>query len=165
LTEVVAEGPPKKGGAKGLIVLLAVIVLGGGGGFAAGMMGLIPIPFVGQSDADNLDPQQDTKNINQTPPTFHSLPEFTIPLGGGATAQFLRTKLHLEIDPKSAESVRQAEPRIVDTLNIFLRAVDERDVSSILAMERLRAEMLRRVRLVTGDEAVKAVLIAEFLLR
>ena len=60
---------------------------------------------------------------------------------------------------------RQAEPRIVDTLNIFLRAVDERDVSSILAMERLRAEMLRRVRLVTGDEAVKAVLIAEFLLR
>ena len=53
----------------------------------------------------------------------------------------------------------------MDTLNIFLRAVDERDMSSILAMENLRAEMLRRVRLVTGDKAVRAVLIGEFLLR
>jgi flagellar protein FliL len=165
MTEVIAEEPPKKSGAKGLIVLLAVIVLAGGGGFAAGMMGLVPIPMGHPAPDAKHDPHHDVAAVSDMVPTFHALPDLTIPLGKGSSAQYLRAKLQLETDAEHADAVRQSEPRIVDTLNIFLRAIDERDVASILAMEKLRAEMLRRVRLVTGEEAVHSVLIGEFLLR
>ena len=165
MTEVIAEEPPKKSGTKGLIVLLAVVALAGGGGFAAGILGLVPLP-VGHVEPDaKHDPHHDMTMTAHVAPTYLPLPDLTIPLGKGSSAQYLQAKLQLETDAEHADAVRHSEPRIVDTLNVFLRAIDERDVASILAMERLRAEMLRRVRLVTGEKAVSAVLIGEFLLR
>ena len=55
-------------------------------------------------------------------------------------------------------------PRINDVLNVYLRAVDERDFEVPRAMVRLRAQMLRRVQLVTPPGAVRDVLIQEFVL-
>lgn len=165
MTDVAVEAIPKKPGKMGLVVLTAVVLLAGGGGFAAGSMGLIPVPLGQSGDMATEPGGHDTAMPSSQPAEFHQLPELVIPLGNALSSQYLRANLYLEIDPSAAALLRQTEPRIVDTLNIFLRAVDERDMSSILAMENLRAEMLRRVRLVTGDKAVRAVLIGEFLLR
>ncbi len=165
MTELAADAPSKKAGKMGLIVLAMVVLLAGGGGFVAGSMGLIPIPVGKSAETAAKGSGYQPAVQPSASATFHQLPELLIPLGNARSSQYLRANLYLEIDPSAATLLRQTEPRIVDTLNIFLRAVDERDMSSILAMENLRAEMLRRVRLVTGDDAVRAVLIGEFLLR
>jgi len=165
MTEVTADAPPPKRGKMGPIVLAAVVLLAGGGGFGAGMMGLIPLPL-GQEPAKEMAmDHKKTEPDYSAVATYYTLPNLMIPLGKNASSRYLRTTLFLEIDPDHEDILRKTEPRIMDTLNIFLRSVDERDVSSILALERLRGEILRRVRLVTGDDAVHAVLIGEFLLR
>ena len=60
--------------------------------------------------------------------------------------------------------VNALQPRIVDALLTFLHALDQRDVGSARSLDRLKAQMLHRVRQVTGDDAVRGVLITEFAL-
>lgn len=165
MTEVTAESAPKRRKGAGLALFAITVLLTGGGGFAMGALGLIPLPMGAGNSNSPGNATPDWAASAGPPPTFYSLPEIIIPLGTAVSSQYLRAKIHMEIDPSSIELLQRTEPRIMDSLNIFLRAVDERDMSSILAMENLRAEMLRRVRLVTGDKVVHAVLIGEFLLR
>ncbi|MCA8928244.1 MAG: flagellar basal body-associated FliL family protein [Alphaproteobacteria bacterium] len=165
MTEVAAEEPPKKGGRMGLILLIAVVAVAGGGGFGIGMSGLLPLPF-GPTEAEHSPAESHAKDPKPMENiAYYHLPELVIPLGKTAYSRYLRTKIYLETNQNQEQIIRNTEPRIMDTLNVFLRSVDERDVSSVLAMETLRAEMLRRVQLVTGEDAVHAVLIGEFLLR
>ena len=42
-------------------------------------------------------------------------------------------------------------PRVVDVLNTFLRAVEPRDLEQPSALAPLRAQMLRRIQVVTGE--------------
>ena len=56
------------------------------------------------------------------------------------------------------------QPRIVDALLAFLHALDQRDVGSARSLDRLKAQMLHRVRQVTGNDAVRAILITELVL-
>jgi flagellar FliL protein len=55
-------------------------------------------------------------------------------------------------------------PRILDVLNTYLRAVDVRDLEQPAAIARLRAQMLRRIQVVTGEGRVRDLLITEFIL-
>ena len=87
-----------------------------------------------------------------------------ISLGPAATARHLKVRVSIEVDPESTEAVTALTPRIVDVLNTFLRAVDERDFEVPRAMTRIQAQMLRRVQLVTPHGAVHDVLIQEFVL-
>ncbi len=52
----------------------------------------------------------------------------------------------------------------MDILNGYLRAVDVRDLEDPSALIRLRAQMLRRIQIVTGEGRVKDLLIMEFVL-
>jgi flagellar FliL protein len=49
-------------------------------------------------------------------------------------------------------------------LNGYLRAVDAADLEDPAALVRVRAQMLRRVQLVTGEGRVRDLLVTEFLL-
>ena len=49
-------------------------------------------------------------------------------------------------------------PRILDVLNSYLRAVELADLEDPSAMVRLRAQMLRRVQIVTGEGRVRDLL-------
>ena len=55
-------------------------------------------------------------------------------------------------------------PRVLDVLNTYLRAVEVRDLEEPAALARLRAQMLRRIQVVTGEGRVRDLLIAEFVL-
>ena len=50
-------------------------------------------------------------------------------------------------------------PRIQDVLNSYLRAVEVRQLEDPSALLRLRAQMLRRVQIVTGEGRVRDLLI------
>ena len=45
-------------------------------------------------------------------------------------------------------------PRVTDVLNGYLRAVEVRDLEDPTALSRLRAQMLRRVQMVSGEGRV-----------
>jgi flagellar basal body-associated protein FliL len=106
-------------------------------------------------------------------PVFYALPEFRIAIGALADNQTspapafgrnLRAVVQLEVEAARMAHVDALQPRIVDTLLTFLHALDQRDVGSAWSLDRLKAQMLHRVRQVTGDDAVRGVLITEFAL-
>ena len=55
-------------------------------------------------------------------------------------------------------------PRIRDTLNTYLRAVEEEDLMRPSGMARLRAQMLRRLQLAAPDAEISDILITDFVL-
>ena len=81
-----------------------------------------------------------------------------------AMSEHLKITLVIEVGPGREAEVEAVKPRVIDILNGFLRAVDEREFHLPRSMERLRAQMLRRVQLVTPEGAVRDLLIQEFVL-
>ena len=56
-------------------------------------------------------------------------------------------------------------PRVLDVLNTYLRAVDvKRPRGRRPRCARLRAQMLRRIQVVTGEGMVRDLLVTEFVL-
>ena len=95
---------------------------------------------------------------------FVPIDKLVISLGPDARSSHLQFGAELEVVPEYSEEVMNLMPRVLDVLNTYLRAVDERDLESPSAMIRLRAQMLRRVQIVTGEGRVKDILITEFVL-
>ncbi|MFN4098366.1 MAG: flagellar basal body-associated protein FliL [Pararhodobacter sp.] len=94
---------------------------------------------------------------------FVPLDPITVNLGArGGEARHLRFSAQLEVAPGNAVAVQALMPRIMDVLNIYLRALDPPELEEPSALLRLRAQMLRRVQIVTGPGMVNDLLIIEF---
>jgi flagellar FliL protein len=158
----VVEGSRKKGGKGGLIIGLVLMLLLGGGGFFATFTGIIALPFGG----GGYEPAHAPKRAIDLPLTaFVPLDDVVISLGKGARARHLVLTAELEVEPAMAAEVELLKPRVLDVLNTYLRALDERDVEDPAAMTRLRAQMLRRIQVVTGEGRVRDLLITRFVLQ
>lgn len=168
-----SEVPKKK--SRGLLIGLIGAVLSGGGVFYGVYSGLVPLPFgnepaaaaaSGQSGSDVMAAESvGTKSLVEPGPTaFVPLQEFIVSLGPDARSRHLKMVVSVEVEPEEVDAVTDLTPRIMDVLNTFLRAVDERDFETPRAMMRLRAQMLRRVQLVTPPDTVRDLLIQEFVL-
>lgn len=153
--ETADNAAPPKTGKKGLLIGVLLAVLLGAGGFYVTWSGLILAPESGE--------------MSQAPAPmpavgFIAIDPLTISLGPGATGRHLRFRAELEVDPRFAAEVAGMMPRIVDVLNGYLRALDMRDIEDPGALIRLRAQMLRRIQVVTGEGRVNDLLIMEFVL-
>jgi flagellar FliL protein len=95
---------------------------------------------------------------------FVALDPIMISLGPGAAAKHLRFAGQLEVAPADAAGVAALMPRVLDVLNTYLRAVDVKDLETPAALARLRAQMLRRIQVVTGEGMVRDLLVTEFVL-
>ena len=155
------DEPQEGSGKKGLLFgMIAAIVLGGGGFYAvySGMIG-------GNSDHD-----AEIKVDTTEPPglasdiSFVALDPLVVSLGRGATNRHLKFSAQLEVSSAHLDEVTALQPRFLDVLNGYLRAVDARDVESPSSLGRLRAQMLRRVQVVAGEGRVRDLLITEFVL-
>lgn len=87
-----------------------------------------------------------------------------VSLQGSTTSRHLKFRAHLEVATDAKESVEKLLPRVVDVLNSYLRALEPADLENPAALTRLRAQMLRRVQVVTGTGLVNDLLIMEFVL-
>ena len=95
---------------------------------------------------------------------FYEVPQMqvTIQDGSGSFAH-LQISFHLEIaDEHLSEQLDHELPRIIDQFQGFLREMRPEDLAGSAGGYRLRLELLRRVNLVMGEDAVRAVLIDQF---
>jgi len=156
------EDAPRKRSRLPLFVGLGLALAGGGGGFYAAYSGLLPFPG---SPAPETGAQEDGQRSSEMrviqDVEFVAIEPLVISLQGDT---HLRFRAQLEVRAGHRAEVEHLLPRVIDVLNGYLRAVDIADLRDNAALVRLRAQMLRRVRIVTGGDRVSDLLIMEFVL-
>jgi flagellar protein FliL len=147
----------RRGGGKRLLFGLFGAVALGAAGFAVVYGGLLD-PLLGRSDhpVAAVQPLQ--------PVAFVPLEPIILTLPPGSSARHLRFAGQLEVVPAHAGEVASLMPRITDALNTYLRAIEVRDLEQPAATVWMRAQMLRRAQIVTGEGRVRDLLISEFVL-
>lgn len=126
------------------------LLLGAGGFFAA---------YTGMIGGGPAAPHAEAEAI-----AFVPIQPLVIPLGPKAQARHLRFTGDIEVAKGGEAEIVHLMPRILDVLNSYLRAVEVAEFSDPPALARLRAQMLRRVQIVTGEGRVRDLLITEFVI-
>lgn len=157
MAEATLEEPPKKRSKKPLLIGLVLALALGGGGFYATFSGLI----LGESE-DQAEEEHVPGPL--TGIAFVPLETIVISLGADSGSEHLRFTAQLEVTDTAAADVTTLVPRILDVVNSYLRAIDTASIEDPHAMARLRAQMLRRIQVVTGEGRVRDLLITEFVL-
>ncbi|MFD1510094.1 flagellar basal body-associated FliL family protein [Lacimonas salitolerans] len=174
MTDATAPEEVKKPSKTPLILGVFLAVVGGGGGFYAVYSGMLlggESP-VAQSTDDSapLADQAGEKGaqlgaaVPMGDTAFVPLDPLVISLAPGSGSRHLRFRAQLEVPASKEREVSALLPRVVDVLNSYLRAVEPRDFEDPAILSRLRAQMLRRVQIVTGADRVRDLLIMEFVL-
>lgn len=166
------ETKEKKPSKLPMIVGVVLALVGGGGGYFAANAGLLPFLGAKHVVADGPIAPGDHTEANPmmaedsaiANAAFVPIDPLLISLGSNANARHLRFRGQIETSPKYSAEVQKLMPRIVDVLNSYLRAVEENDLREPSALVRLRAQMLRRIQIVTGPGRVNDLLIMEFVL-
>jgi flagellar FliL protein len=135
-----------------LIGLVGAIALGGGG-FYAVYSGLV----FGPKQAETAAPA--TRDF-----AFIPLEQITISLADGSSARHLRFSAQLEVAAGAVAEIEQLRPRLLDMINLYLRAIDPAELADPASLLRLRAQLLRRAQVIGGDAQVRDILITEFIL-
>ncbi|MFC7702639.1 flagellar basal body-associated protein FliL [Plastorhodobacter daqingensis] len=136
-----------------LVLGICAALLLGGAGFYTVYSGLIPA-FVSSS----------SKPGGEAAPSFVPLDPLIISLGPQSRSTHLRFAAQLEVDGAHQKEIVALMPRIQDAMNGYLHALEMRELEEPGALIRLRAQMLRRIQIVTGEGRVKDLLVTEFVL-
>jgi flagellar FliL protein len=163
MADAAIPAKPKGGMGKSLMAGLLLAVTLGGGSFFAIYAGMIALPVPDR--ATLLAAEAEAEAIPLPVTAFVPLEQVVITLGRGANMRQLALTAQLEIEPQGAETVELLGPRIVDVMSTYLRAVDASMIEDPAAMLRMRAQLLRRIQVVTGEGIVRDLLISEFILR
>lgn len=152
----------KKGGLLVPILVGLVLAMGLGIGAAVAVMtGVAPIPGLG-GDEEHAE-EEEHHEEEEEPAAFVEFEEpLELSVGRGDQAAQLRLRISIETTAHYAHTVEELKPRILDAMNTLLRATDPRDLIEPRALARLRAQMLRRVRLATDPTAIRDLLITEY---
>lgn len=152
------DAAPKKRSKLPLIIGGVLFLAGGGGGFFAVYSGLV---FGSSAEGEHV---AETSDPGLADIAFVEIEPLVVSIGDTAAARHLKFASSLEVNHATEEEVRALLPRILDVLNGYLRAVDPNDLEDPSALVRLRAQLLRRIQLVTGDGRVRDLLVTEFVL-
>lgn len=150
----VTETKPKKRGFLPLLLGILGAAIAGGGGFYAVYTGLILGPSAPKTQSEQVVADY----------TFVPIDQITISLTPGSSARHLRFSAQIEVSIASVAEVERLRPRLLDMMNLYLRAVDPNDLADAAALIKLRAQLLRRMQIIVGDGHVRDVLITEFVL-
>jgi len=162
--DAATDSKPKKSKMP-LLLGLVLAIVGAGGGFYAVNSGLLLGQPAGENDA-NAPQMADVQPLRDAPADLAYVPldPLVISVRDDAGQAHLRFTAQLEVVPAYESDVVSLKPRIIDVLNGYLRAVSVAEMSDPLALIRLRAQMLRRIQVVTGEGRVKDLLVMEFIL-
>jgi flagellar protein FliL len=148
---------PKKKSKKPVLIGLLLALILGGGGFYATWSGMI----LGGAGAHA---SEEVAATALPAIAFVPLDPLVISLGPAGDNRHLRFASQLEVNEANAEEVAKLQPRIIDVLNGYLRAIDVHEFDDPAALVRIRAQLLRRIQIVTGNGRVRDFLVTEFVL-
>ncbi|MBP0483242.1 flagellar basal body-associated FliL family protein [Sagittula salina] len=150
-----------------MIIGVVLAIAGGGGGFFAVQSGMLGGGDAAQAEVATGEPHDPVEEQVDTPAlpavSFVEVPQVVVSVSGGQ-AQHLRFRASLEVPQKYQTEVEGILPRVQDVLNSYLRALEPRDIEAPGALVKVRGQMLRRVRLVAGEDRVRDLLVLEFVL-
>lgn len=154
---------PKKASKLPLIIGLVLALVSGGGGFYAVQSGLL---FGGESHAEDGhgDGGKAAGHEVADMPDVTFVPIEPLVISLADRGAHLRFRAQLEVRSAYSDEVTKLMPRVVDVLNNYLRALETEDLADGPSLARLRAQMLRRIQIVTGGGRVNDLLIMEFVL-
>ena len=161
--EAAEEAPAKSSKFPMLIGLVLALGLGGGGFFAV-YSGIVLAP---PTETTDMMAKEDDEEMTSSPlpdVAFIPIQPLVINLGAGSSNRHLKFEAQIEVEAEAEAEVRSVLPRITDVLNGYLRAVRVEELEEPSALVRLRAHMLRRIQIVTGEGRVRDLLIMEFVL-
>jgi len=158
------EAPaPRKRRVKKLFFLAVVVVLLACGAGAAWQF----VPEV----ADRLHAltghhEQAVATATSGRPVFIDLPEMALTLPNGGHPRQMRIKLSVELERGASEqkATDALSPRVYDALLTYLRTLQDGEVDGGLGMDRLRADLYRRLELVVGPGVLRDVLITSLVM-
>lgn len=188
MTDATVDAPDgeedvKKSSNLPLVIGVVLALVGGGGGFFAVSAGLLPLgsdssqghPPAGTSADGSHDTGADSHasgdhGARAAQPTsvgdvsFIELPQLVVSMGTATNMHHLRFQASLEVLPSSVAPVESLQPRVIDVLNNYLRALSPSDIEAPGALIKIRSQLLRRIQMVTGENRVRDLLILEFVL-
>ncbi|MGB3407636.1 MAG: flagellar basal body-associated FliL family protein [Jannaschia sp.] len=147
----------KKGmGFKGAMIVLILAAVFGGGGFFATFSGMAA-GVLSAKEAPH--PVADAQG-----PQFLELDPMVVSVGGPGSIKQLRFRAFLQVPHEGGDHVGALAPRILDIFATYLRALGVDTLEDPAALLRIRAQLLRRVQLLAGPEAVSDLLIIDFVI-
>ena len=88
-----------------------------------------------------------------------------VSLGPNARAKMLVLDAGVEVDAGDAAAFDKLRPRMRDMFNTYLRAIDPADLEAPGATLNLRAQLLRRIRVVSAPAEPRDLLFTSFILK
>ncbi|WP_050527792.1 flagellar basal body-associated FliL family protein [Pseudorhodobacter aquimaris] len=150
------EATPKKKSKLPIMIGAVLALVLGGGGFYATWSGMILGAHEEEVAVVTSSPLPDIAFVPVEP--------IIVSLTPGSSARHLRFTSQIEVNTPMVEEVTLLMPRIMDIMNGYLRAIDVTQLEDPSALIRIRAHMLRRIQIVTGEGRVRDLLITEFVL-
>ncbi len=163
-TEAQAQDAPKKRSKLPLLLGLVLMLVLGGAGFYVTYSGMLTGGGKTADDAHAAEGKDKEDGAAGEDVAFVPLAPLVISLDPAARSSHLRFAGQLEVAPAQQAEVTRLMPRVLDVLNGYLRAVRVSDLEDPSALVRLRAQMLRRIQVVTGEGRVRDLLVTEFVL-
>lgn len=158
------EGEDAGGKSKGgLIGAILTPVLLGAASF--GMVYSLPEPEVVMAPDEDHDVKPEAEAVSFTPPELGivELNEFVLSIR--SDRQVLRILLALETPKDNVENIDPNDLRLRDAFMSYLRAVEVEQLADVSFLPQLRAQLLRRAKLVLGEDNVSGILVTDFLIR
>ncbi|QOL81876.1 flagellar basal body-associated FliL family protein [Pseudooceanicola spongiae] len=155
------EEAPKKRSKLPLILGIVLALVGGGGSFFAIYSGMI---LGGDAPHAEAEAEVPTEKFVASDVAFVTLEPMVISFGPASENRHLRFTASLEVPSGQQSAVETVRPRVMDVLNNYLRALRMADFEDPAALVRIRAQMLRRIQVITGPDAVRDLLIVEFVM-
>ncbi len=97
--------------------------------------------------------------------SYVELQEMVITVGSAPATRYLKMNVSIMTDSGNTETIKEAEPVLIDAFNTYLRSIELKDFEDPGFYPRMREQLARRSELVLGSGVSNGVLITEFLLR
>ncbi|MEM6730110.1 MAG: flagellar basal body-associated FliL family protein [Myxococcota bacterium] len=160
-TEITGDPVSAKASSKKPMLLgLIFALLLGAVGFFASYTGLLP--FTGEPPA--AEEETPASSAGAEIYSFVPLEPMVVSLGSPGAVRHLQFRAEVEVTPGREDEVLMVMPRLMNTLNGYLRAIPIEELEEPSALIILRAQMLRRMQLLGPENAIRDLLIIEFVL-
>lgn len=159
------EDAPRKSKKVPVIAGVLLAAIGAGGGYFAVSSGMILGADKHATESASEDHATAEHHVStETDFDFVALPAIVVNLPAGSHHTHLRLVGQLEVPHDARSHVEHLQPRIMDVMNTYLRALEAHDFDDRLALSRMRLHLMARVGAVVGENIVRDFLIMEFIL-